>query len=205
MPEKLHSLRHTFAYIRLKMMSGLKKVAMHLTEEMLASAARGDQAAFAEIVHEHQAMVFSLAYHFLNDVSLAEELAQEVFLQLYQSLSKIESPAHLLFWLRKVTSHRCIDWARRQNTRRQLSLEDVPELPAPASTSDPILARKLRQLVAALPEKSRMIVTLRFQEGLQLAEIAEVLEMPINTVKSQLQRSLAKLHEKLIAVEKLPV
>jgi len=178
---------------------------MHLTEETLARAAEGDQAAFAEIVHEHQAMVFSLAYHFLNDVSLAEELAQEVFLQLYQKLVKIESPAHLLFWLRKVTSHRCIDWARRQNLRRQLSLEEVPELPAPTSTGDPILARKLRQLVAALPEKSRMIVTLRFQEGLQLAEIAEVLEMPINTVKSQLQRSLGKLHEKLVTVEKLPV
>jgi RNA polymerase sigma-70 factor (ECF subfamily) len=187
------------------MMSGLKKATMHLTEETLARAARGDQAAFTEIVHQHQAMVFSLAYHFLNDVSLAEELAQEVFLQLYQRLPKIESPAHLRFWLRKVTSHRCIDRARRQNPRRQLSLEDVPELPAPAPTDDPILARKLRQLVAALPEKSRMIVTLRYQEGLQLAEIAEVLEMPINTVKSQLQRSLAKLHEKLITVEKLSV
>jgi RNA polymerase sigma-70 factor, ECF subfamily len=187
------------------MMGGLKKATMHLTEETLARAARGDQEAFAEIVHQHQAMVFSLAYHFLNDVSLAEELAQEVFLQLYQSLSRIESPAHVLFWLRKVTSHRCIDWARRQNPRHQLSLEDIPELPAPVSPGDPMLARKLRQLVAALPEKSRMIVTLRFQEGLQLAEIAEVLEIPINTVKSQLQRSLAKLHEKVIAMEKLPV
>lgn len=178
---------------------------MHHTEETRARAARGDQAAFAEIVRQHQAMVFSLAYHFLHERSLAEELAQEVFLSLYQNLSKIESPAHLVFWLRKVTSRRCIDRARRHKLPPHLSLEDVPEPAAPTQVGDPMLARRLRRLVATLPEKPRMVITLRFQEDLQLAEIAEILEMPINTVKSHLQRSLAILQEKLTALEKLSV
>ena len=178
---------------------------MNLSQETLARATEGDQAAFTEIVRQHQAMVFSLAYHFLHDWSAAEELAQEVFLHLYQNLAKIESPSHLLFWLRKVTSHRCIDWLRQRNSRADLSLEEVGELPAPVKMGDPLLAQKLRRLVATLPEKPRMIITLRFQEDLQPAEIAQILEMPVNTVKSHLHRSLTILQEKLTAMEKLQV
>jgi RNA polymerase sigma-70 factor (ECF subfamily) len=178
---------------------------MELSKETLASAASGDQAAFAAIVRYHKSMVYSLAYHFFHDSGLAEELGQEVFLQLFQNLRKIESPAHLAFWLRRVTSHRCIDWSRRQSFRSQISLEELPDPPAPGRNSDPLLARRLRQLVANLPERARLIITLRYQEGLQLAEIAETLGIPLNTVKSHLQRSLAKLQEKLMAMEKLPV
>ena len=80
--------------------------------ETLARAVARDGTAFAQIVREHQAMVYSLACHFLRDHSLAEELAQEVFLQLYRSLSSIKSDAHLRFWLRKVSTNRCIDCSR---------------------------------------------------------------------------------------------
>jgi RNA polymerase sigma-70 factor, ECF subfamily len=178
---------------------------MHLTSEMLTSAAKGNDAAFAEIVRQSKSMVYSLAYHFLFDKSQAEELAQEVYLQLFQNLKRMESPEHLVFWLRRVTGHRCIDWNRRHCLRSHLNLEDLPEPPAPEGTGDPLLARRLQQLVASLPEKSRMIVTLRYQEDLQLAEIAEIMEIPVNTVKSYLQRALAKLQEKFTASEKLPV
>lgn len=163
--------------------------------EALARSARSDPSAFAEIVRDHQAMVFSLAYHFLRNKSSAEDLAQEVFLQLYQNLSAIKSRAHLMFWLRKVTSHRCIDQARRR--RPELNLDEAPEPVAATSSADPLLAQKLRRLVASLPEKARLVLILRYQEELELHEIAEVLEMPINTVKSSLQRSLAILREKL--------
>jgi len=166
-------------------------------EEILARSIKGDQSAFAEIVRQHQAMVFSLAYHFLHDRSLAEELAQEVFLHLYRNLSAIESPAHLKFWLRKVTSHRCIDEARRKSVRPQLSLDEVSEPIASAQESDPVLAQTLRKFVASLPEKMRMVVTLRYQEDLEPAEIAEILDLPVNTVKSHLRRALAILREKI--------
>jgi RNA polymerase sigma-70 factor, ECF subfamily len=176
-----------------------------LSEETLAKAAKGDQIAFTELVRRHQAMVFSLAYHFLHDAAVAEELAQEVFFQLYCSLSKIESLSHLQFWLRRATSHRCIDCVRGNNHRSEISLEELPEPGAPTPSGDSLLARKLGRLVAALPEKPRIIVTLRFQEDLQPSEIAEILEMPVNTVKSHLHRAFELLHEKLNALEKLPV
>jgi RNA polymerase sigma-70 factor, ECF subfamily len=166
-------------------------------EETLARSASGDQLAFAQIVREHQGMVFSLACHFLRDRSLAEELAQEVFLLLHQNLAAIKSPAHLTFWLRKVTSHRCIDQTRRLKLRPQVSLEDVAEPASTDSGSDLLLSEALRKVVSTLPERPRMVVLLRYQEDLEPAEIAKVLGMPVNTVKSHLRRSLATLREKL--------
>ena len=106
-------------------------------QEALTKAVSGDHNAFAEIVREYQGMVFSLAWHFLRDRAVAEELAQEVFLHLHQNLSSIQSPAHLTFWLRKVTSHRCIDQTRRQKVRPQISLDELPEPVAESISNDP--------------------------------------------------------------------
>jgi RNA polymerase sigma-70 factor (ECF subfamily) len=160
------------------------------------ASATGD---FAGIVRQKQSMVFSMALHFLRDRQAAEELAQDVFLHLHKHLASLKSPEHVTFWLRKVTSHRCIDYSRRRKWS-QISLEEVPELPAEGIVRDPLLARRLGQLVASLPAKARMVVVLRYQEDLTPGEIAEVLSMPVATVKSHLQRSLAMLREKVLRV-----
>jgi RNA polymerase sigma-70 factor, ECF subfamily len=154
---------------------------------------------FASIVRRQQGMVFSIALHFLRDRQAAEELAQDVFLHLYQHLDSLKSPEHVTFWLRKVTSHRCIDYVRRRKWS-QVSLDELPELPAASTAGDPLLQRKLRQLVASLPETARAVVILRYQEDLTPTEIADVLTMPVATVKSHLQRSLAMLREKVVRV-----
>jgi RNA polymerase sigma-70 factor (ECF subfamily) len=141
-------------------------------------------------------MVFSLAVHFLRDRQAAEEVAQDVFLQLHDKLGELQSPEHVAHWLRRVTSHRCIDYSRRRKWH-QVNLDDLPELRADDSRGDPILSWKLRQLVASLPGSARMVVILRYQEDLTPLEIADVLGMPVATVKSHLQRSLARLREKV--------
>jgi RNA polymerase sigma-70 factor (ECF subfamily) len=151
---------------------------------------------FAQIVRRHQSMVFSIAQHFLADRPAAEELAQDVFFQLHANLSTLKSEAHMTFWLRKVTAHRCIDYKRRRKPP-QLSLEDAPEPAAPMQSSDLMLARRLRDLVASLPEKPRMVMILRYQEDMGPEDIATALAMPLATVKSHLQRSLATLREKV--------
>jgi RNA polymerase sigma-70 factor (ECF subfamily) len=156
----------------------------------------GDASSFEGIVRRYQGMVFSLAYHFLRDSALAEDLAQEVFLDLYRGRPSIQSPRHLEYWLRRVTVHRCIDHARR-NRMQFVSLDTEPDPAAEGGDSDPLLSDRLRTLVASLPAKRRMVVLLRFQEELELHEIAEIMELPINTVKSYLQRSLGFLREKL--------
>ncbi len=166
------------------------------TEAVLERLARGDLAAFEELVRLHQGMVYSLAYHFLGDAAAAEDVGQEVFMDLYRHAARLQSARHLRFWLRRVTTHRCLDQTRR-NRLRTVSLEDEPEPAARGREADPWLSERLRRLVAALPARRRMVVILRFQEELELHEIAEIMEMPLNTVKSYLQRSLALLREKL--------
>ncbi len=151
---------------------------------------------FADIVRRYQSMVFSIAQHFLADRPAAEELAQDVFLQLHASLPGLKSEEHVKFWLRKVAAHRCIDHQRRRKLP-QVPLDDAPELASPSQSSDPIVAKKLRQFVASLPEKPRLVVILRYQEDMLPEDIAEVLAMPLATVKSHLQRSLAMLRDKV--------
>lgn len=166
-------------------------------DDTLEGSVLTDHLAFEQIVRQHQGMVFGLAYHFLRDRSLAEELSQEVFLNLHQNLRSIKSPEHMTFWLRKVTSHRCIDQVRRQKVRPQVSLEDVPEPIATSAENDLLLSEMLGRVVDTLPEKARLVVILRYQEDLDPSEIAKVLEMPLNTVKSHLRRSLSMLRDKL--------
>jgi len=142
-------------------------------------------------------MVFSIGWHFLADSALAEDLAQEVFMELHQRLSGIKSGAHLTHWLRRVAVHRSIDQGRRKKSRRELALEEVHEPEAAPSRRDSFLWERLRQSVAQLPERQRMLVVLRYQEELGPAEIAELMEMPVNTVKSMLHRALQELRDKL--------
>jgi RNA polymerase sigma-70 factor (ECF subfamily) len=156
-----------------------------------------DATAFASIVREHQSMVFSVAYHFLRERALSEEIAQEAFLRLYQNLDSIESRSHMVNWLRKVTWRLCVDEVRKRPSLKDVSLDDVAEPAVHLPDSDPFLAEHLRGMIAGLPEGMRMTVILRYQEDMELSEIAEVLDVPINTVKSRLQRGLAMLRERI--------
>src|SRR5687767_581979 len=108
-------------------------------DELLAQARIGSESAFAVLVREHQAMVFGLAYHFLQSRAQAEELAQDVFLALHQNLSRVESARHLVFWLRRVTSNRCIDTVRSAQRRRELPIDESHEPSVAPGFSDPLL------------------------------------------------------------------
>jgi len=147
-------------------------------------------------VREHQAMVFSIAYRFLRDRAVAEELAQDVFLKLYRELPRLQSPEHVKFWLRKAISHRSMDYARGARRRNEVALEEVHEPVANGSSSDPLMEAALRKLVASLPDESRIVVVLRYQEELEPTEIAQVLGISLGTVKSRLHRSLGLLRQK---------
>jgi RNA polymerase sigma-70 factor (ECF subfamily) len=129
----------------------------------------------------------------LHNVSLAEEVAQEVFLRLHRDCPRIENPAHLVHWLRRTATHRCLDLLRRSAGRHEVVLEDA-ELPGPQPANvDPLLARTLRRLVAELPPAARAVVVLRYQEDLDPRDIARTLDLPVNTVKSRLHRALVVL------------
>jgi RNA polymerase sigma-70 factor (ECF subfamily) len=158
--------------------------------------------AFVDAVTTHQSLVFSVAYHMLHNTTLAEETAQDVFFRLYQDFHKIKSASHLIHWLRRATTHRCLDALRHSEQRSQISLDQMEiDLPSTQPGQDPILELRLRRLVAKLPASARAVVVLRFQEDLEPREIAQVLDLPVNTVKSRLQRALIVLRGKLASLE----
>lgn len=167
------------------------------SEDLLTRALAGEAAAFGMLVRTHQRSVYSLALRMLSDRHEAEDLAQEVFLGLHRNLSSVESPAHLTFWLRKVTLNRAIDRLRRE-PRQTVSLEDAGYLVSETTEQrDPLLQRRLRALLAQLPAAPRAVMLLRYQEDLNPNEIARTLNMSINTVKSHLKRSLTTLRERI--------
>jgi RNA polymerase sigma-70 factor (ECF subfamily) len=154
---------------------------------------------FEALVRRHQRLVFSIAFHFLQDRAEAEELAQDVFLQLHCHLPGLESAEHVEFWLRKVTAHRCIDYGRRRK-RPLVSLSSAPEPAWETRARDVFLSRRVREVVATLSDKARMVVILRYQEELTPNEISDATGMPVATVKSHLQRSLATLRGQLARI-----
>jgi RNA polymerase sigma-70 factor (ECF subfamily) len=175
-------------------------------------------------MREHQSMVFSIAQRIVHDPSLAEEIAQDVFLDLYGRLTSFSSREQVLHWLRRVTVYRSIDEARRKPRRPEdhtavsfadpgvaepgaAALEGVRETETGTET-EPWLPERLRQMIVSLPTVPRAVVVLRYQEGLGPEEIAAVLEMPVGTVKSDLQRALTvlrgKMHKPLRGGEQRP-
>jgi len=177
-----------------------------LDDGLVPAARAGDRRAFAALVRAHERTVYSLALRALGAAAEAEELAQDVFVQLYRNLEHIESSAHLASWLRRTTFHRVIDSLRRR--RRRPATEPLDEaaavaafglreegewLDGPAGLGDPLLARRLAALLATLAPVPRLVLLLRFQEDLDPSDIARELGLPLNTVKSHLKRSLERL------------
>ena len=159
----------------------------------LRRAQAGEADAFRELVRAHQASVYSLALRLLGVHEDAQELAQDVFLLLHRHLRGIVSASHLRFWLRRTVCHRAIDRLRRRPRMADLPLDAAAQLQAPEQDADPLVDRRLRELLTRLPPMPRAVLLLRYQEDLDPAEIARALGLPVNTVKSHLRRSLALL------------
>jgi RNA polymerase sigma-70 factor, ECF subfamily len=152
---------------------------------------------FEQLVDEHQSMVFSLALRMTADRGLAEEIAQDVFLELDKHLGKLESADHARFWMRRVAMSRSADALRKRKVRGVdlwVELEEIHGAQAEDRTS--ALGSRLEQLLSTLPEVQRAALVLRYQEDLTPEEIAKTLDSPLATVKSQLHRGLKLLRAK---------
>jgi RNA polymerase sigma-70 factor (ECF subfamily) len=176
-------------------------VAPALPDSLLTQARAGDAGAFAALVRAHQGSVFSIGLRMLNRRDAAEDLAQDVFLQLYRKLTDIESPEHLGFWLRRVAANLAIDWLRRLPYASTQPLEEGSEVAAQESPQDPLMDRQLQRLLHELSPQARAVMLLRYQEDRDLAEIGAMLDMPVNTVKSHIKRSLTALRSRMIGAK----
>jgi RNA polymerase sigma-70 factor (ECF subfamily) len=166
-------------------------------DELLTRASAGEAAAFAALVRRYQRTVYSIALRMLSDRQRAEDLAQEVFLQLYRSIETIDSDSHLAFWLRKVAVNRAIDRIRLEARHDSEPLTEAAAVVDEIAETDPLLERRMADLVADLTPAARAVVVLRYQEDLDPVDISSTLDMPINTVKSHLKRSLTFLRARV--------
>ncbi len=160
-----------------------------------------DAANFRGVVERHQRMVFSLALRVTGEYGAAEEVAQDVFLELFRSAEKVSGEDHVRFWLRRVTVHRATDALRRQAHRPETQAEEwMDDAAAPgddgAAGVGTVLEARLEELLGSLPEQMRIAVVLRYQEEMTPDEIARLLGQPVATVKSNLQRGLKLLRRK---------
>jgi len=151
---------------------------------------------FEQIVGQHSAMVYSIAFNFFRDVGLAEDISQEAFLRLSMNLEGIKSETHLALWLRRATVRLCID-EYRKFAKRFSALESAPEPVSVHEDEDFLAQGRVREQVSKLPKLSKMALVLRFQEDLSHSEIAEIMREPVNTVKSRIKRGLDTLRGKL--------
>jgi RNA polymerase sigma-70 factor (ECF subfamily) len=155
---------------------------------------------FRAIVESHSSMVFSVALRVVGDRGLAEEVAQDVFLELHHWLPRLESADHVRHWLRRVATHRSTDALRRRKVRpegQSDEWEDKHDRPGDLGGSDcGSMGVAMERMLLSLPETQRTVLVLRYGEDLTPEEIARTTGDPVATVKSHLQRGLQLLRRK---------
>ncbi len=152
---------------------------------------------FRNVVAEHQSRVFSIAFRILGERGIAEEVAQDVFLELYRSMEGIKSDEHLVAWLRRVAVHRATDAYRRRPRTIHNAVEFEDWMANGVKTEEAsAMPSYVEKLLLSLPPIPRSVLILRYGEDMLPTEIAEALGMPLATVKSHLQRSLKCLRAK---------
>ena len=154
---------------------------------------------FRSVIQQHQAMVFSIALRMLGDAGIAEEVAQDVFMDLHRNADRLTGDDHIIPWLRRVSLHRSTDALRRRTRQPETAAEEwSEELGAQPSNPDllPALGNRLEHLLQTLPESMRAVIILRYQEDLSPDDIADLLDQPIATVKSNLKRALDLMRRK---------
>jgi RNA polymerase sigma-70 factor (ECF subfamily) len=154
---------------------------------------------FRRLIEAHQRMVFSLALRVTGEHGAAEEVAQDVFLELHRGGDKLESEDHIRFWLRRVTVHRATDALRKKSRQPESGAEEWMEEHYVEENSEGLNAAVialLEELLRTLPEQMRVVIVLRYQEDMLPDEIAKLLGQPVATVKSNLQRGLQLLRRK---------
>src|ERR1700728_310961 len=150
---------------------------------------------FRAIVERHQARVFSIAFRVLGESGVAEEVAQDVFLELHRNLARLAGDEHVTAWLRRVACHRATDALRRRAARGDALAEEYQDGMAlrPVVREFIPVMNRVEQLLLTLPPAQRTVMLLRYQEDLEPEDIALELKMPLATVRSYLQRGAQML------------
>jgi RNA polymerase sigma-70 factor (ECF subfamily) len=181
-------------------------------EDLLSRYCRGQTEAFGALVRRYERELYGYLRRYLGDASLAEDVFQNTFLQLYLKSAQYEAGRPVRPWLYTIATHQAIDALRRNGRHQAVSLEQRTEpgdgepggllemlenrTPGPLEHAAAQERReRVRAAVERLPEFLRQVLILAYFQGLKYREIADILDIPVGTVKSRLHAALVKLQE----------
>lgn len=182
-------------------------------ENLLAQFRKGQAESFGVLVRRYEWELYGYLRRYLGDATLAEDVFQNTFLQLYKKAHQYEAGRPVRPWLYTIATHQAIDALRRNARHQSVSLdqnrEELPNGevhslvdmletggPGPVERAQGEERREsIRASVDQLPELFRQVVVLAYYQGLKYREIADILDIPVGTVKSRLHAALAKLQE----------
>ena len=160
----------------------------------------GDTDAFAQLFEGYKNLVFRTAFLMLNNADNAEDILQDVFIQVHHSLNNYDpSKSAFSTWLYRITVNKCLNRQRHWTFFTPL-LDDIPERDLPSTVGfDGQYAdiESVQQAISGLSIKLRAVVILRFYWELSYAEISEILNLPLGTIKSRLNLALSTLQSSL--------
>lgn len=168
--------------------------------ELVALSKRGDRTAFGRLLRRHQRRVFALGLRWLRNADDADDLVQETFVRVWQSISRFDETRPFAPWLITIAVNRAKTKLARRRPAEEVDESLEWEGPSPLQDAESsLLARDVRAAVGRLPEDQRIVLHLRAVEELSYAEIALALEIPVGTVMSRLARARDALRRKLAA------
>ena len=184
-------------------------------ELLLEYRSNGGRGAFNELVHRYERELFGYLRHYLGNAETAEDVFQQTFLQVHLKCQQFEPGRKVRPWLYTVATNQAIDMQRRNRRHRMVSLDrrlggdsedgaggliellDSPE-PGPVQRAETgERSKEVRQAIDQLPQQARQVVILVYFQGMKYREAAEVLSIPVGTVKSRLHAAINKLSETL--------
>jgi RNA polymerase sigma-70 factor (ECF subfamily) len=183
-------------------------------EELMAATAQGDENPFELLVNRHQSRILNLAYRFVGNRTQARDLAQEVFIRVWQAAPRYKPQAKFTTWVYRITANLCLNELKSFGKKKLIfgeSLVEEGQTPneesnrAP-SAEDILLAeernRQISHALRSLPENQRMALILKRYDNLSYHEIAKIMDCSVSAVESLLVRAKRNLQEKLIFFEK---
>lgn len=176
--------------------------------ELVRRCQDGDELAWEVLVRQHQSRLCGLAYSYVNNVEEARDLAQDIFVRLYERLASCTDPDRFLAWMIRLARNVCIDHLRRRKVRppwQDIPAEDLVSLAAAGPDPEQEWTRTSRKellyrAIRSLSQINGEIILLKDIQGLTLEEIAEILDVPLGTVKSRSSRARVELAKALVAL-----
>lgn len=186
------------------------------SEDLMARIAGGDEYAFEILVSRHQTSVLNLVYRFVGDKTRAKDLAQEVFLRVWQSARTYQPKAKFTTWVYRITANLCFNELKSARRKKWFSFNWSDEdgehtigetLSDGAPSAEDILlekerSRQISDALQSLPDNQRMALVLKRYDGLSYQEIAQIIGCSVSAVESLLVRAKRTLQEKLKNYEK---